>query len=265
MKVLTERAKKIITNSRGKKKLSNCYLSQVELEKVIDSESTQIIENEYMVLLCDSQKDYYSIYYFLSTEYLPGLGKDLKGKIEANGLNSLNVAGRELSSEVSCLMQELDFSLYKVYVRKQYINDFTRKPIRELTDVAFAEEDDLEEVFHMLQDTFDPLTDFLPKWEELRCMLKRENVLKIVFNDEVAGVLLFENQGVKSYARALCVREKYRNNVIGYSLFSRYFNMHLSTIKLFYLWVDVENKDVLNLHNKFGYVEDGLKNYTFVK
>ena len=91
-------------------------------------------------------------------------------------------------------------------------------------------------------------------------------VLKIDGQDKIAGVLLYEDTGVKSYARALCVSPDFRGGAVGYSLLAGYFNQHSEDrTKLFYLWVDEENKSVKKLHDRFGYQEDGLKDYIFKK
>ncbi|HCJ09050.1 MAG TPA: hypothetical protein DHV96_12040, partial [Lachnospiraceae bacterium] len=117
----------------------------------------------------------------------------------------------------------------------------------------------------LLYGSFDAKVSCLPSKEELMELIDKKWTLKICINNEIAGVLLFEDFGKKSYARVLCVKEEYRNNVIGYSLFAKYINMHINNIHLFYLWVDRDNREVLSLHDKFGYREDGLIDNIYIR
>ncbi len=133
-----------------------------------------------------------------------------------------------------------------------------------MVETEFADDEDCSEIWDMLLKTFNPMCDRIPLQTELSKLIANKSVLKVSINNEIAGVLLFQDSKSKSYVRCLCVREEYQNSVIGYSLMAKYFNLHLdSGIKLIYLWVDSENESVRKLHDRFGFKEDGTRNYIF--
>lgn len=129
----------------------------------------------------------------------------------------------------------------------------------------YAVPEDAEKILGLIYTTsnFDPMADHLPTKKELDAMIAGKSVLKVEAPDGLAGILIFQDTGIKSYAAVLCIAENWKNNVIGYTVFAHYLNTHIDNTKHFYLWVDATNKPSIALHQYFGYRHDGVKNFIF--
>ncbi|MDO5154437.1 MAG: hypothetical protein Q4D51_00585 [Eubacteriales bacterium] len=259
-----EKRRKVINNSLGNIKKTNCFISLDDIEKQIKNKRMDVVYDDSIVVIVDKRKSFLQIYYFLDEYDIDFINwEEIKNRLTTYKDIVINVVGKNIS-EKNIVAEKLGFSFYKKYVRKQFINK-EKKKYRELMDVLIANQKDCEKIYDMLYSSFDVLSDDLVNKEELKDMINQNHVLKIEIQNEIQGVFLYEDTGVRSYARAICIAEKYRNNVLGYSLFAKYNNLHVDSTKIFSLWVDQANDDVLKLHNTFGYVEDGLENYIYVR
>lgn len=266
VKSMEENRNEIILKAIGKPAYSNCFLAfGIVQEKINQGKMFVFCETDIVVLL-EKKDGCYQFYYFLSQKEIPGTSwVNLKMQLEEYGPLKLELISKSDKAVYNTVVSNLNFSLYKTYLRKSFFCGNIIKPYREMLDTDTAKPEDVNYIYDMLMDTFDLISDYIFDKGELMDLILKGNILKIVLAGEIAGVLIFEDTKYTSYAKVLCINEKYRNNVIGYALFAKYINMHLSFIKLFYLWVDKDNHDVLGLHNKFGYKEDRLKDYIFVR
>lgn len=261
-----EKNKKIILYNLIKgKRYSNCFIPITTLQSKIDSLEIIAYYNSDIVYLVEKKEKYIQVYFYCKDS------NDIYDNVKL--LNEIVnkykdvvisiIASRESKITYVDMFKNIGFILYNTHVRKS-VNINEQKNYRELLDTLYATDQDKECIESLLHSSFDYKTSFLPSSEELSTLLNQQSIIKIDINNELAGLLIFEDTKYKSYARILCIKEKYRNNVLGYSLFAKYFNMHVNTTKQFYLWVDEDNKNVVGLHNKFGYKEDGIENYIFV-
>ena len=257
-----EQILEIIRKAVSKRGLTNCMLSFAEIKTRIEQDRLIKISDKPLVLLENFEK-YYQLYYFLENPDLSSI--DFKTINESLAKFSPLYADITLKGDFQykdSFFEKLDMSFYRTYIRKSVINKEQKN--RKLMDADYASLKDSEEIYRMLCNQFDLMSDHIPSKPELDELLKNGNVLKITIKDAIAGVLLFEDYGKRAYARALCVSPDYQNSFVGYSLMADYFSRHnAEKTSLFYLWVDEANQNVEKLHNKFGYQFDGLKNYIF--
>lgn len=264
-KIMLQKNLKIILASLGKATLSNCYFSYKEIEKKCNSNQIDVIAEEHIVILIEKKETFHRLYYFLD-------GVDVSDsiwmKIRKNLLSYELLSAERVERSQECLMPEvlvnLKFRSYKTYIRLSFVNKGTSE-YEIHTDIGFATEEDVNAVYELFRCTFDDVSDTLATKEELLEFVNKKQIIKISEQREIAGVLLFEDKGVKSYIRMLCVDAPYRNKGIGYELVKEYFNIHRQNTKLFYLWVDADNQSAINLYNHFGYTRDGLVNYIYVR
>lgn len=260
---MTIEGEKIIAQTLGKKGLSNCYLSYDSILNKMDIGEMEWIVLDHMVVLIEDKHLFHNMYYFIENRENTEIDHALEEYLMKYNILAANVVMNinEISPEV--LMDKLGFGLYKKYVRKSMLGNL-QKSYPEKLNPEFAQINELDEIYDLLYGIFDIVTDTLPTKEELWKFISNKQVLKISLNNEIAGVLLFEDKGCKSYTRAFCVKEKYRKCSIGYSLFAKYINMHLNSTKMFYLWADSENDYVHKFYEKFGYKNDGLIDYIYL-
>ncbi len=251
----------IIRDAIGRSGKSNCVLPFKTVQKKIEEGKIDIIDTN-PVLLVERKRTYNQLFYFLDESSSVSDMKSVVQELERHNPLYADIVMKEDFRYEDSIFQNLEMRPFRTYVRKSTIN--LHKKYRAMIETVFADEADLESIYDMLQNTFDEMCDHIPDKAELEKLIADENVYKVTVQKDIAGVLLFEDTGVKSYARALCVSQSFQGGAIGYSLMSNYFNHHIdSNTKMFYLWVDEANAAVKKLHSRFGYAEDGLKDYIF--
>lgn len=260
--ILKDEEKRIILDTLKNSQKSNCFMTYETIEEKCYKNCLEIIFVEGIVLAIEDKHFFNELYFFLDDiEKIDW--NDLSKRLNAYDKLVINYVNREGAFDFQ-LAEKLGFDFYRKYIRKRFINKNPKK-YRELMDVIYADVEDCNTIYRLLYDVFDPIGDWLVDENELKELIQNKNVLKISLGQDIAGVFLFEDTGKTTYARTLCVNPKYQNNVFGYSLYSKYINDHIDDYKMFYLWVDAANEGVHKLHDNFGYIEDGLVNYIYVR
>lgn len=240
------------------------YISSIpELINNIENDLVDVSSMEPLLIVYKFEQ-YQKLFYFLR-----GNDGDIDWSGAIHTLNKYNNLYSEIVTnnpdfKTPFILEKLGFEHYRTYLRKKLSTQI--KEYRELMNVRFAEDTDCYQILELLGKTFDPMCDRIPSEKKLKELLRRREVLKIDVNDKCAGVLLYSDSGNRSYISCLCVAEEYRNSVIGYSLMAKYFNLHIEgNSKYTYLWVDSSNIAVKKLHERFGFYEDGTKNYIYIR
>ena len=252
----------IIKNAIGRLNLTNCIDSFANIEKKIKNGQCELMLTK-PLLLIEKNTSYNRLYYFREQhsneveDYA-----DIAQKLSSYKNLYTDITTKSALQYEDSIFERMLFSPYRLYIRK--IVKKTGEKYREMLTPILADIEDFEEIQQLLRNTFNEMSDHIPEPWELNGFLKEHKILKIVIQNEIAGVLIFDDIGTQSYARCLCVSPKFQNGFVGYSLLARYFNDRLeSGVKFYYLWVDSNNESVKKLHDAFGYREDGLKNYIF--
>lgn len=262
--MLTEKGKTIILNTVGNPVLTNCYLFRHELMEKIRTQEIDCFCYEGIVILIHPSGGIHKMYYFLENPDI--LVPQLVGKIREDMEEYRDLVGsvvdRTPKKNVSVL-ERLEFRPYKEYMRKQMpagaMDWYEPAQAAEIAGTG-----DMDGIYQLLYGTFDVMSDHLVSRQELSAFLESSRVLKVSINGELAGVLLFESVGKKSYLRSLCVNGKYRGRKVGSSLLGDYIGRNQKKIKLFYLWVEAANERAIRLYEGFGYKDDGLREYVYL-
>lgn len=262
---MTEKGKAIILNAIGNPLLTNCYLSCREImDKIATHKIHCFCYEEEIVILIHPMNGLHKMYYFIQSQdvLIPCLVEKIQKDIE-NYQNLEGTVVTKIPDKNVDILKKLEFHPYKKYIRKQMIPGTTEQ-YEAMYKAENADMDDLNDIFQLLYETFDIMTDHLVSKTELRTFLEMRQVLKIAIDGELAGVLLFETFGKKSYLRSLCVSEKFAGKKIGLSLLYTYILKNLETTKLFYLWVESTNKRAIQLYENLGYKDDGIQEYIYL-
>jgi len=259
MKNIEKKSYQIIKDSIGRMDCSNCVESLDTILLGLEKGRIQAYSTN-PVILIEKKRGYNQLFYFLDKNSPLSEWSQITEQFSNESLFADIVVKGKFNYENSIFYQ-LNLKPYKTYLRKSVKN--FHKEYRELLPIVYAEQEDCTAIDKMLTKTFDVMSDHIPEKEELKQLIEQKQVLMIKVQDTVSGVLLFEDIGIRSYVRCLCVSQEYQNNAMGYGLFTHYFNIHRDKTKLFYLWVDEANDSVKKLHHQFGYQEDGLRNYIF--
>lgn len=263
---VSETENKIILGAFGKPDLSNCYLPYRKIINEIVNKNIQVMSCENIVLLIQKTYGIHKMYYFVKEDGRQNISENTYRRLYAKMRGYPKLVTDYISRD-SCyrtdIITNLGFHFYKEYNRYSVLTSELSFPV--LSHLAdFAGQRDLSEIYQLLYNTFDILTDNLPSKEELYKFIEARQVIKICIDGKIGGVLLFEKQGAKSYLRALCVNSQYKNIGIGHQLVVSYRELVKNGIKSFYLWVESTNTDAIRLYEKFGYKDDGLREYIYL-
>jgi ribosomal protein S18 acetylase RimI-like enzyme len=92
---------------------------------------------------------------------------------------------------------------------------------------------------------------------EIECAVDREQIFAVRLEGTLAGLLLFETQGVASTLRYWLVAEPFRARHVGAALMRHYFSTH-AAVRRFLLWVVASNDNAVQKYRRYGYAPDGL-------
>lgn len=261
----TEKRKTMIRDRIRNPRFTNCYLSCQEVMDKIALHDIHCFCYEGIVILIHPLEDgIHKMYYFLEDCDL--LTPDLVAKIRKDLENYQNLEGTvvaRMPDKNVDVLERLGFHLYKEYIRKQMI-PATGEWSEPEHVIETADIEDLNAIYELMHKTFDILTDHLVSRGELRDLLKMSQVLKISIQGVLAGFLLFEVFGKKSYLRSICVSEDFAGKKVGLSLLRGYFLRNRENTRLFYLWVENTNEKAIRLYERLGYKDDGLIEYTYL-
>ncbi len=243
---------------------TNCIMTVQEIKQKLCEEKMSVISEKPLILI-EHHDLYLRLYYFLKdVEEINDIDQELLDALSEEKPIYADITTKDKFEYKGSVFEKIKLLPYRTYIRKSMLNN--GKKMRNMLDTEYAQEGDVEFIFNMLIEQFDLMSDHIPDKDELSKLVSENKILKISIRDHTAGVLLFDDFGKRSYARALCVVPEYQNSFVGYSLLVDYINKHSTEkTKLFYLWVDEANENVRKLHDRFGYKYDGLNNYIFRK
>lgn len=262
--ILTEKGKTIILNTVGNPVLTNCYIPCHEIMDKIAAHEIICFCYERMVVLIHPENGIHKLYYFLSDMdiLISGVERNIQEDL-GKYRNLVGTVVARLPDKNVEVLQKLGFTPYKEYIRKQMVSQ--KKDwcgTAQIVETAAA--DDIQDIYQLLYGTFDIISDHLVSKEELGTLLGSCQVLKVCIDGALAGVLLFETFGKKSYLRSICVSEEFIGKKIGLTLLEEYIRRNQERTKLFYLWVESTNEKAIRLYERFSYKDDGLREYIYL-
>ena len=257
----------IITHASYRPALSNSFEPVADITAGLQNGTFIAVNASHPVILLKKCEGFFKVYYFLENPQLDNADWDsLADKIRQIS-GGVPVYG-EVTLRGDFVFSVSVFERLGLHPFRTYLRSSMKKPAQKFDEYVipeYAVPEDADRILELMYSTsnFDVMADHLPARKELDAKINSRSVLKIEAQDELAGIMIFEDTGVKSYTAVLCVSEKFRRNKTGYTLFAHYINMHIDNTELFYLWTDKDNTPAVAFYNYFGYRHDGLKNFIF--
>lgn len=231
-------------------KYTNCYLNYQAFIELLENSNFIVRDNS--IFIMSNQNGFYKFYFFVNNdEELKNLDSFFYFYKEPIILEI--VSNNKVDAN---LYAKIGFKPYKIYSRYR-----TNKKNKSFDIVKLANIEDIEDISTLINETFDPLSDYIPSNDELIKLILREEVYIIRIDNELAGVSIFEKRDKNYYFRLSCVHQKHRPGLIGYMLASTspQNGSNYST------WIDDNNIEAIKLNTFLGYKLDGIKNYIFIK
>ena len=237
---------------KNRPKFTNLFVSFDEFNKIINEAQILVRDNNCFLLI--KHNGFYKFYYLVdSLANLKNL--DAFFRLINEPIIAEIVSKEAIKSDFFC---DIGFKDYKIYSRYK-----STKKNRSFKNVQNATLDDIDEILELINKTFDPLSDYLPNFDELKELILKQAVFVVRLENVVAGVAIYELKQKICYFRLNCVRQDFQNGLIGYALASA--PEQMQEAQVFYAWMHDENSEAIRLNQALGYKPDGLKDYIFIK
>lgn len=237
----------ILRYQSEKQKYSNFYLNEYDGIEYFECSSTLMLRKKYGT---------YNRVYFMSSDKdkLSELLKMLTKK------DIINVPFKgSINSGIDIILEKSGYVLAGQYERLFSLNNKMRGKFVE----KFANNFDLDDISHILNDNFNPYLDHIPSNKILKSMIEQENVLvnRDVDTNKVTGIFIFTPMKNQYYFN--CWLDIGGNGL--FLLLNMLNYLKEKQIERSYLWVNSNNIEVKNIYYKLGYSNSGLVDYTYVK
>ena len=251
-----------VLNTRGHLDRTNCVISIDEINKHIDDGNVRVICPEPLVFIIDYGR-FKQLYYCLNDGTEESIKHEVIENLDEYDDLYLDITLNDRMQESTAFINKLGFNHYKTYLKLDFKYVSCEK---DNTDpITHAQEEDVSKVVEMFDYSFNAMCDHIPTKDEIIDFIRNRNIYAEHISGELAGVLLFENTGVRSYLRCLCVAQEHRGKGVGQKLVEKYLSDQGKCAKYFYLWVDEENESAVKLYNRFGYTYSKVKNHIFIR
>lgn len=174
----------------------------------------------------------------------------------------IDIVGKNSINDLRDTLFECGFYQYQSLHRMNRCGLFSLET-EIIDDVLYAEEEDLPTIFTYLNQFFDPLSEQLPMIEEIIMWQKENNIIVYKINNNIAGFLIFEIQGVTLYLRYWFVHPDHRDQKVGSKLFARFRQIGNKTKRQLF-WVINDNENAIKRYKHYGFESENMYDYVLL-
>ena len=177
-----------------------------------------------------------------------------------NELLSIDILGAK-ENVVKDALVNIGFYEYKSLYRMYHIGYPLQYEMEKIADMATIK--DIDEIYHILNQDFDPLSEQIPTKGELALAISKKEILIFRAESKIKGLILFELSKLNMYLRFWWVDKMYRNQHIGAFLYHSLMNLAKGTKRQMH-WVISTNDNAINRYKHYGYIAESLYDYVLL-
>lgn len=246
--------------------ISNAFWNVTQINEFFSNPDIIKVESSSAIVFFTKQEDFYKCHFYSNSlvELERAIIKGLKMIEENEKVVIEMVSNNVLDKELALFFRRMGFTGHSTY-KRMYCNEFLNfEDYQYNNEVQLATQNDIEEIYQLLHENFDIIGDYLPDLDEISKRILSNQITCIKMNSDLAGLSIFEDRGTSMiYLRAIFIKPEFRGLKIGQDLIIHKMNQNKN--KRFTLWVREDNDAALRMYKKLNFIEDGLKNYIFVK
>lgn len=197
---------------------------------------------------------------FFTATSIDTLCESLQKASFRNELLSIDILGAKENAVKNALVN-IGFYEYKSLYRMCHIGYPPQYEMEKIADVATIK--DIDAIYHIINQTFDPLSEQIPTKGELALAISKKEILIFRAESKIKGLILFELSKLNMYLRFWWVDKMYRNQHIGAFLYHSLMNLARDT-KRQILWVISTNDNAINRYKHYGYIAESLYDYVLL-
>lgn len=273
---------KLIFSHFKKNLVTNCFLSKEEWELEIQAKKAYYFEIEKNLFLFRNRDEFWILNYYLN---------DIStAKTELEKYNSkpivVEIVSKNISDETYHKQQELFNQLgwnkklererfektetlenlnqletvserenFENVKKENVMQQASLKNIEEKLKVLVARNEDVEKILELLRDSFNPYYGCIPTKQKLEDDISKNFVYIAKKEENIIGVLHFNNNDKMAEIRHLAVDKDWRGQGIANELMNVYENEIKVSKKI--VWTGAENQVAQGVYKKYGYQKDG--------
>lgn len=242
--------------SKGEK--TNFFFSEEEIFQLVKLEKISRLDYDGCVYFFVEEQDAYRLHYFLEKEKslhpLPVLQQPVI--VEEIYLEKKERMPSEESWKAIGFMP---------YLERKRLYLMAKNIVFEERILCFATEEMLEEIFGLMNDSFEPLTSALPTKEAFCKDIQAQKVLVSLQDEQIIGFLHFADEKQSSVLWHIAVAPNARGLGVADGLLKDWFFAKKESVKKFMLWVRIDNPPALRMYEKHGFLPDGRRAPVMIK
>ncbi len=215
------------------------------------------LEGTNSLILRKREYDFYRL--FVMTTDVDELGQ-LLAELD-DEVYVINIPSRKPIEDWETLLNKSGFKYYATYSRYCNIKIAQMKKHKTTLNLR-PTQNDLDDIYNLLKESFSPYTGHLPSRNELSDMINNNQIFIDRYSDgQVCGVNIHTITGTTGFGNAWVDKGDHAVEL----LFDMYNEMIEMGVKRHIFWVNDANLGVAKMHIRMGAKTDGLKDYTYIK
>lgn len=245
----------------NRKYLSNYYLSESELLRIIEQNDLTYVykETEYLNLWC-RKKHFKKLYYFIANPVQYRIENDLSACV-------CDVIGKDSDLlAVEKILSGAGMFAYATY-SKWVCQDTTLLNLKKRDDFEVVYEDDGNLFIDKLYLYFDILSDLLPDQNEIDEFLKNKHFIGIhnKWDRALIAGLVYSRRGCVVTEEFVFVAPDYRGRGVSKILHNAFYEQYLEENIKYISWIREDNLESINLHKTYNYKKQNQLKITFLR
>jgi ribosomal protein S18 acetylase RimI-like enzyme len=244
--------------------ITNFFIDEERCNLLIKNNLLSIVNDEKCTFILHQDHDFYHIY-FIATNNAE-LGESLKKLIQQfpEIIFVADIIGApSLTEPLSSLFESVGF--HKSVLLNRMSRIINPDQIQTLDPrVQYATLEQSGQLHDLLEENFDKYSEQLPLLEEIEAWVKDKKILVVVEQQKIAGFVIFEITGLRSYLRYWFTHPNRRNQKIGSALLRRFFHECRDTKRQLF-WVINNNENAIAKYKHYGFEEEQMFDQTMVK
>lgn len=252
-----------IIKNINKKIVSNIFLDEVKISKLIQEQNYFKIEFPKVLFFVNKRADHYVLSYAASS--LESL------KLALKNLNSNNkkevfivdIIAKEENPEIKQIFQVAGYSNYTSLVRMSSMSNNDGMLFEKLENLKEANINQVSEILALFHQYFDPKAEQIPDELEIKNWIAKGSLLLYEVENKIAGFIIFDLNGITLYLRYWFVHPEYREQKIGSKLF-QYFLYKGKNSKRQLFWVITTNENAIKRYKHYGFKQENMFNFVLI-
>ncbi len=234
--------------SKGQR--TNFFFSEEEVLLLVQKEKISRFDFDGGAYFFVKEEKFFRLFYFLEKDFNPEVLPVLSEPII---LEEVLLAKKE---RVPSAESWKKVGLH-AYLERKRMYLIPKNLILEERKITFASENMMEDVFQLMNESFEPFSSALPTREELLEDILNQKILVSLDKQRLLGFLHFGDIKLGSMLWHIAVKPEARGLGVGENLLEDWIFTQKETAKKLLLWVRMDNPPALKMYDKFGFLPDG--------